>query len=233
MALFKSGARVVSLLPYHQTERLYESASAFFNIIMAASMNAFSVFSPLIPAAGMFGPFLAVSKADYDCIGGHSCVKDRILENFFMAKIFHARGIRIRLFGGRGTVRFRMYPNGPGELINGWTKAFAGGAAATSPLAMAMIVAWISGITALMINAAFFILNDTPHALPTWAAMYALYAGQIYWMLSRLGRFSLAAPLFFPLPFLAFLLIFCRSLVYQITGRSVLWRGRKIGQPRG
>ena len=50
-----------------------ESLSAFFNIVMTASMNEFAAWSPPARADGLFGPFLLISRTDYHRCGGARC----------------------------------------------------------------------------------------------------------------------------------------------------------------
>jgi len=47
---------------------------------------------------------------------------------------------------GRGLLSFRMYPNGPRELIEGWTKGFASGAGQTPRATLLLLVAWMIGL---------------------------------------------------------------------------------------
>ena len=77
-------------------------------------------------------------------ISGHASVADQILDDVALARRYRDAGIRVSCLGGRGTVRFRMYPDGLRHLLEGWTKNFAGGAAGTRRLTLVLIAAWVS-----------------------------------------------------------------------------------------
>jgi len=141
---FRRIGGALSLLPYHIPVRPYEEFSAFFHILMAAGVGAFTIFGRQI-RSGLFGPSLMISRRDYRRSGGHEAVRGEILENFFLAKVLRRTGVKIFAGGGRGVLVTRMYPGGPGELISGWTKAFAAGAAGTPPPILALTGLWLSG----------------------------------------------------------------------------------------
>jgi 4,4'-diaponeurosporenoate glycosyltransferase len=61
-----------------------------------------------------------------------------------------------------------------------------------------------------------------------WAAAYVVVAAQLRWVLGRLGSFRWWTWLLFPVPLLAFDLIFARSLARTVVGHSVQWRGREV-----
>jgi len=58
------------------------------------------------------------------------------------------------------------------------------------------------------------------------AVGYAVWGGQLWWMLRRVGRFDRLAVLAWPVPLAAFIGLFVRSVVVRATGRQPRWRGR-------
>lgn len=62
----------------------------------------------------------------------------------------------------------------------------------------------------------------------TWASLYLGYVAQIYWMLSRIGRFKFYTAVLYPLSLLFFLIIFLRSFFVIFIRRSVRWKGVTI-----
>ena len=216
---------VMSLAPFHRVKRFYEDLSALFNIIMLGSMNAFTPFKS-IKTTGLFGPSLVVARDHYFAVDGHAAVKERILENVFLAAKFRARNLRLLCLGGRGTLHFRMYPNGVKELINGWTKAFASGSGEVSPFALLLIILWI---TAGFLIAIFLIYGlCTGWGMPYWLLLYAGYALQMAWMLRRIGSYKLVSALLFPLHLLFYCVVFFRSLYFQVTHKSTAWKSREV-----
>lgn len=222
----QSEVGALSVGPYHRVERPYEELSAIFNIFTFAGMGSFSLFgSPLRPK-GLFGPFLLIDKALYEKIGGHDRVKAEILENMTLCPILAAHGAGLLVLGGRGVVDVRMYPDGFGAMVAGWTKAFAAGADKTSATIMLAAVVWISGaILAALAMVPNPFVGD-PHSA---MLMYGAYAAGFYWMLRRVGSFSVLTALFYPLALIFYLVVFTRSLIRKARGQAVAWKGRSIG----
>jgi 4,4'-diaponeurosporenoate glycosyltransferase len=115
--------------------------------------------------------------------------------------------------GGKGSLSFRMYPDGPRQLIEGWSKNLAGGAGRTRSGTLLLVVAWIS----VCIQAPWL-------GWPVYAAVVV----QLAWMARRIGRFGVIALVLYPIPLLAFLTIFVRSTYLTYVRKQVSWRGRDL-----
>jgi 4,4'-diaponeurosporenoate glycosyltransferase len=61
-----------------------------------------------------------------------------------------------------------------------------------------------------------------------WAVAYVAFAWQLRSMLRRAGSFRWWTWAVFPLPLLAFDLVFARSAALTVVRRSVRWRGRDV-----
>ena len=206
---------LVSVQPWHDVERPYEQLSAFFNVIAPMAIDAFTPLGSRIQPTGAFGPCLVIERRLYERVGGHGHerVRGAVLDDVAMAMAVRAAGERVSVFGGRGTLRFRMYPRGVGQLVEGWTKNFAGGAAATRPLTLLLVLGWMSGLIA---------------APTTHAVLYAAYVVQLAILFRRVGRFSPATAVVYPVPLAFFVVVFLRSAVLTFVRRQVRWRGRTL-----
>ncbi|HNR93042.1 MAG TPA: glycosyltransferase [Kiritimatiellia bacterium] len=215
----KKGA--LSVIPFHFTRKPYEWFSVFFNVIMAASMNAFSIWSRTDRSEGLYGQFLMVSKEDYFKIGGHESVRQHILENLHLAPLFRAEGIPVRCVGGERSLGIRMYPDGFASLAGGWRKAFGSGAACTPRPLLLLMVAWLAAAagTALMLLLAPLRTAGTGIA---WLLLYLLFVIQMRWHFRRIGNFPLAAALFYPV--FLFFFFWISALPQQAN-----WKGRTVG----
>ena len=219
---------LVSVAPDHVTVRPFERLSAFFNVISMMGVDAFNPLRNRRPPRGAFGPCLVTSTADYQAAGGHEAVKAEVVEDLALSRRYVALGLPVTCLGGRGTIRFRMYPGGLGQLVEGWTKNFAGGAAATRSATFAMVFLWMAGCisaTAYLVDA---LAGGGPFSPTAAAVLYAAYAGQLAWMLGRIGRFGWATGAVYPVPLAFFLGVFTRSLVRTHLRKKVTWRGRSI-----
>jgi 4,4'-diaponeurosporenoate glycosyltransferase len=199
-----------SVGPYHAVRKSYEDLSLFFNV----NMNVGTV------PDGLFGQMLLVDGESYRRVGGHEAVRERILENFWLAAQFRAAGIPVRSVTGRGAFSFRMYPNGLGELIEGWTKGFASGAGQTPRGTLLVVVAWMTG---LMLPP---ILCLATSDWLQWGAVYLLCAAQVAWISRLVGAFRWYTALLYPVPLIFFFAVFARSAMR--SGKAVTWKGREI-----
>lgn len=214
--------RVLSLGPYHRVRRFHEQFSAFFNLIMLAGTGAFSCLGDRVPPRGLLGQFLLIHRLAYEEVGGHECVKDRILENFWLAERLRAANVPLRCRTGQGAFSFRMYPNGWRELVEGWSKGFASGAGQTPPAPLLLVVAWMTGL----------MLAPIGWVLAGWGwlggLIYGLCGAQVWWMLRRVGSFHWGVALLYPVPLCFFFSVFARSAWLAKRRRDVVWKGRHI-----
>jgi 4,4'-diaponeurosporenoate glycosyltransferase len=219
---------IVSVQPYHNTKRLYEQLSLFFNIIMMGAMGPFTVVGDRIKPIGLFGPCIVMRKAYYMESGGHIAVKGEVVEDLALGERLRKHNLSIHCYGGQGTISFRMYPNGIGELVDGWSKGFATGASSAHiPLLVATIV-WVgSGITATVwATGAVLSLQNT--AIMWWTLAYFAFAIQVQWMATRVGTFKWYTALLFPVSLLFFVAVYFRSVFLISIRRSVRWKGIAI-----
>jgi 4,4'-diaponeurosporenoate glycosyltransferase len=227
---------LVSVEPFHRTERWYERLSAVCNIVTVMGTGAFTG-PPWRPTPMAFGPCLVLSRLDYDRIGGHAHpdVRGRIAEDVALARRALASGRPVRLLAGRDVVAFRMYPGGPRQLVQGWTKMLGLGVGRARPEVTVLVSLWI---TAALIAARgglgvagrrIRLLPPVPTGVEmTAVGVYGAFALQTWWMLRRLGRFGRATPALFPVPLGAFVALFLRSVVLTVARRPVRWRGRGV-----
>jgi 4,4'-diaponeurosporenoate glycosyltransferase len=166
---------------------------------------------------------------------GHPEVRGLVLENVALGKVFSRAGLPVACVGGRGSVSFRMYPEGPAQLSGGWARAVALGAGSTSPLLLGLVIAWISGANLTLIEITTAAVAGSPGPLLVAAVLYLAYAVQVRWMLVRIGSFSWHTALLFPLHVVFMNLVFAWSALGVLFRRRVQWKGRQVpvgGTPR-
>ncbi|MBD3278035.1 MAG: glycosyltransferase [Candidatus Aegiribacteria sp.] len=230
VSTFLSGEGVLSVLPYHSVRKLYENLSAYFNLLMAMGTGAFTFLGERLQPAGLFGQSLVLDRESYFRAGGHKAVREHILENFHMARIFRKLAIPMKCRRGKGVLNMRMYPSGFYDLTEGWSKAFASGAAGVPLPVLMLSVVWISGsIIALCMLVLYFAGYSHAHWL--WPAAYPLFSLQTGLWFRKLGSFHVLSWLVYPVPLMFFLYIMLKSLVRKIRGKNVTWRGRSMPIP--
>jgi len=219
---------VVTIQPYHRTMRLYEELSGIFNVVGMAGMGTFTVFGSRVKPVGLFGPCVAIKRDTYFDVGGHAAVRRQVVEDLALGGTLKRQNHAVHCFGGKGTISFRMYPNGLRSLIEGWGKGFATGAAKTYFPIIIAIVLWIGG----GLSAARFTIDTIAGAkvvpATAWGTAYLLYCAQIYWMLFRIGNFRLYTALLYPISLLFFILVFMYSAFVIFVRRSVRWKGATL-----
>lgn len=225
---FREKGGFLSVQPYHVTKKMYEQLSAFFNIVVTAGFNAFTILGEKIKPTGGFGPCAICLRDDYFSIGGHEAVKNSVVENSVLGSIFRSQDHTVSCYGGKGTISFRMYPDGLKNLFGGWSKSFAAGSASISKITFLLIIVWITGCFEASILPAKEIFAGQYKALLLPAIIYLLFAGQIMWMLRQIGKFQTWTALLYPLPLIFFVCVMFWSVLEKIMFKKTKWKDRVV-----
>jgi 4,4'-diaponeurosporenoate glycosyltransferase len=212
---------LVSVQPFHRVVRPYEQLSSYFNVVSLMASDAFTRHPSKPPMA--FGPCLLTSRADYERAGGHAAVRGDILDDARLAAAYDRAGLAVRCAIGGRSVRMRSYPGGVRQLADGWTKNIASGASAAAARPALGTGLWVSAHHAVAVGAA------QAHGRPAlWTIAWVAVAWDLRSVLRRIGTFRWWTWVLFPVPLLAFDLVFARSVVHTVVRRSVRWRGRRV-----
>jgi len=230
VAEWRRGADLVSVQPHHEPVRPYEQLSATCNLVTMMGTGAFS--GPRRAELDMaFGPCLAVGCDVYRAAGGHAhpSVRDRVAEDVALARRVRGAGGRVRAFAGGDLVAFRMYPGGPRQLVEGWSKMLAGGAVGAPALPALATACWVTGgLRASGRGLRALVGRRGPAERAADAAVYLAWAAGTRVLLRRVGRWAPWTAAAFPLPLLTFVALTARSAVLAVTGRTATWRGRAV-----
>lgn len=210
-ALDRSPTSVVSVQPWHQTVAMYEQASLLGNIVSLMGTGALTPVGSRVAATMAFGPVLAVDRATYERVGGHGhpTVRRTRVEDIALARAIGAAEI----FTGRPIVRFRMYPGGAKELLDGWTRNMSVGLAATPWWAALAVGAWVWSVAGGWL---------------AWPWAYPLTAVQLWVLGRRVGSFRWITSALFPVATVVFVAVVARSVLLRAARRSVRWKGRAL-----
>ena len=200
------------------------------------------------------GQFLLFPRASYDAIGGHTSVKDEVVEDLALAQVVKRAGLRLRIRSAEDSLATRMYQS-LSHLVEGWSKNMLMGGLQSVPKQLRLIlppVSFLGGI-ALWLVAPAVLVVETLHqvmavaspllgastgsagaalpAAPLLGGPLLRWAGLVYVLtvamwLHWYGR--VRAPLryafLYPLGAAVFAFIFLRSWT---RGRNVEWKGRR------
>jgi 4,4'-diaponeurosporenoate glycosyltransferase len=217
---------LVSAHPVHRVERPYERLSA--GPALVALLGAGTGGEPVHrwwrrPFA--FGPAMAIPAGAYRRIDGHRAVRAEIADDVALAAAADRAGVPVRSMLGGGQLRYRMYPHGLGQLVEGWTKNLATGSSATPPLRLVAVAIWVTaalwagGAVAAVASGGPFVAG---------LASYLLFAVQFHVLARRIARFGITTSILFPVVIGAFVLLFAWSAVLTFGRRRVRWRGRVL-----
>jgi glycosyltransferase involved in cell wall biosynthesis len=213
---------VLSVVPYHQTERFYERLALIPNIL-----GLFAFTSPMErnnPAQGLYGACIVAKRDDYVRAGGHEGVKGELLDDLNLGARFREAGIAVHNYIGYGLVSFRMYPGGIRSEVEGFSKGAVLSTGKLSPWTTILVAIWLVGLIASE-SFPFFLGTDWIFPL---AATYVAYTVQIYYFVRYTGWFGRWLPALHFISMLFFLFVMLYS-VFQVAfyGR-VAWKGRQV-----
>ena len=200
---------LVSVMPWHRTHGVIERLSMLFNVVSSLVASVASASSKQRVA---YGPYIAVHRASYEQIGGHSHpnVRGAVVEDLALAR---AMPKATALIGRRGLVEYRMYPAGLAQLVEGWTKDTATGAFMVPRPSALLIIAWITSLCGGLFASPWFYLASVV---------------QVFVMARRVGNFGVVSAVLYPLHAVFFVAVALWSLVRSGLVGSVSWRGRRI-----
>lgn len=224
----KTEVSVLSVQPYHVIKQLYENFSVVFNILVLAGMNQFSVLENRLQAAGAFGPSLFIDRKTYFSVGGHKNVRGSIMENIDLGKLLLKEGISVYLYGGEGSLHFRMYPEGYPSLAEGWSKSFVSGSKNTHPFILMGTSLWIMGAFIPTIFLVYSGIQGDVFLLLLSLLSYFFFYFRFIGMARKVGMFHTGLLFFYPVFFCYFILLFAWSAIKTHLFKSVSWKGREI-----
>ena len=187
---------------------------------------------PTKPDAICNGQFILIRRSVYDQIGGHSAVKDRVDEDKALAILVKRAGYRLVLADGRKVARTRMYTSLP-EMWEGWTKNIYLGlldrlwllsfGAFLGLLVSIVLPVWLfGGLVWLTSGGGAIAAVVTAEAILLWSYLvWKRYEACRAFGISGGYAFT------FPLGALIFTAMMLASAFKVITGRGVLWKGRR------
>lgn len=216
---------LVSVQPWHRTERVDEQLSAPFNLVTMMGVGTAAPAWSRLESRGAFGPVLATTLDAYRAAGGHTSVREDVVEDMALAERYRAVERPVDVYGGRDRVSFRMYPEGLRQLLEGWSKNMASGSGRLPRWRTLAIVLWV---TAALRAAGGALEAGLDGRVDAWSLLAVAFAGQIAWQQRQLGAFRWWTIPAYPLLLIGFIAIYLYSAYRLHVRRSVVWRGRVL-----
>lgn len=213
---------VISVVPFHHTEKFYERLALIPNILGVFAFT--SPFERRNLRKGLYGSCILTTRQDYEQVGGHSSIRSEILDDLNLGAKYMEAGIDVTNFIGRGMVSFRMYPHGIKSELQGFGKGAVLSTAKLSPWTIVLIALWFIG---LLCSAGTFFLWNTPWGIPLLAG-YLLYMAHIGYLIKNVGKFGFVMPVLHILSTIFFLVVMLYSAYQVMFLGHVMWKDRAV-----
>lgn len=230
------GAALASLVPDMRCATFWEGVvNPLAGIVLMRSYPPFLVNRDDHRLAFANGQYILIERSAYEAAGGHRAVRDRFVEDIYMAKNVKRIGRPIRVALGTEISTTRMYTSLPG-VVRGWSRILYDALGRRAwPLVGKIVEPLIFSQTfALALLAALGLLG-TGHAGPFAWWLLGLSVVHLALQISVLYRmYRMSSPgaaryaFWYPLAGLISDWILFRSLLMCWTGR-VTWRGTSYG----
>lgn len=220
---------VISVVPFHHTEKLYEKLALIMNILGIFAFT--SALERRNPKKGLYGSCILALREDYEKINGHESVKSEVLDDLFLGSKFTEAGVPVTNFIGYGLVSFRMYPQGIRSEIEGFSKGAILSTSTLSPGTIVPIAIWVLG---LIVSETMLVFANTSWVVPLLIG-YLMYMFQLFYFIKYVGAFGIVIPVLHVVASLFFIVIMLYSLYQVVFLGHVRWKGRHIplGGKRG
>jgi chlorobactene glucosyltransferase len=187
---------------------------------------------PSKPDAISNGQFILIKRTVYDHVGGHSAVMDRIDEDKAIATLVKRAGYRLVIADGRKVASTRMYTSLP-EMWEGWTKNIYLGL--SDRLGLLLFGAILGLVVSIVLP--FWLLGGLIWLTSGGGIAAVLVAAEacLLWAFLLVKRYQACQAFHvpggyaftFPLGALIFTAMMFASAYNVISGRGVLWKGRR------
>jgi chlorobactene glucosyltransferase len=229
-------AEMASLLPEMRCETFWEGAvQPLAGIVLMRSFPLFRVNRDDSPMAFANGQYILIRRSAYEAAGGHAAVRDRFVEDIYMAKRVKGLGLPIRVAIAPEISSTRMYTS-LGQLVRGWSRILYDALGRSPwPLVGKVLEPLIFSQTfAIALAAALaLIVRSGPSPFALWllglGIVHLLLQISVLYRMYRMSSPSTARfAVWYPLAGIVSDWILFRSIGMCLTGR-VSWRGTDYG----
>jgi chlorobactene glucosyltransferase len=172
--------------------------------------------------AAACGQFIGFNRGAYNKIGGHSSVKQQVVEDVELAKVIKRNDLKIIMYDGLNTVNCRMYRSHH-EIFEGLRKNFFVGFGRNTLLFLFMSVMQFI----VYIAPVYILIMGTPHQ-QIYAAFILMIILIQRWILDIKFKWDPVMSLLQPLTILWFEGLGIRCLWDHYTGKKAKWKGREV-----
>ncbi len=176
--------------------------------------------TPWAAFAAANGQCLAFRRRAYEKIGGHTAVRDRIVEDVAFARHIKLAGLRLRMADGAGQITCRMYHDWSSARDGFGKNILAGHGDSVFFLAISAIFHWLIFIVPWI----FLILG----ILPLWSLALIVLGIGVRMLTAAATRQRLFDALLMPISAFLMTLIAIRAVWWRYRYGGPQWKGRTI-----
>jgi chlorobactene glucosyltransferase len=179
------------------------------------------------------GQYMLFRRAAYEKVGGHSAVRDKIVEDYNIARLLKKAGLKLRFVTGEDVLGVRMYTS-LAEIWKGWRKNFYTVSEKhmlwkASARIVLMFIFLVLPFAVLAYGLIIVPTNPFNPYLITGAFMsFLLWLGIV--ILDRSITISPGYALLFPLAIVVYICIGIDSTIRGSLGYGFSWKGRVYGK---
>jgi glycosyltransferase involved in cell wall biosynthesis len=232
-----NNAAMASLLPEMRCESFWEKVvQPLAGIVLMRSFPLYSVNDDSKKIAFANGQYILIRADAYEAVGGHESVRDRFVEDIYLAKRLKGMGYPIRVATSTEISSTRMYTNLP-QIVRGWSRIlFDADARKPWPLIwkfvepliysqtgdVALIVALVMMALGIVTPFAWWLLGlSLVHQVLKTSVLYRMYK----YSSPKTARYAV----WYWLAGIVLIWICARSVKMCLTGQ-VTWRGTAYGK---
>lgn len=218
-----------------------ELGSFWERLVMTVLLSSFligdpfhTVNDPKAKRAYAYGQYIICRRSSYLSLGGHQAVRDEIVEDHALGRVFKEMGYKITVADGKTLYSVRMYTDFE-SMWQGWTKnLFSLIDSRVSHLAMIVGCLFITIVMPYVNLAVIFALvwiqpgHDLTHMLAVVVAAQFLLLALWFWLTGehRRGVSWAYFPLLLP-GAMATALLHTHAAYLVLSGSQVSWKGRR------
>ncbi|HEY5620389.1 MAG TPA: glycosyltransferase family 2 protein [Candidatus Bathyarchaeia archaeon] len=175
------------------------------------------------------GQYMLFRRGAYEKVGGHEKVRERIVEDYTLARLVKLAGLRLRIVTAQNALGVRMYSS-LREVWRGWRKNFyevSDNHKLTRAILRLLLLFSFLVLPFVVLGYGIFLLPSTPFNLYLFAGAFMsglLWLGVLIFY--RAVSVSRLYGLLFPLAIMIYIGIGLDSTIRGALGLGVPWKGR-------
>jgi glycosyltransferase involved in cell wall biosynthesis len=232
----REGAAMASVLPEMRCETFWERVvQPLAGVVLMQSFPLPIVNNDKSKLAFANGQYILIEREAYESVGGHTAVRDKFVEDIYLASRVKEAGFPIRVAIARGIGSTRMYTSLP-SLVRGWSRILYD-ATRRNPWRLAWKaidpLVFSQPAHVALVAAIVLLLTGVGGPFAWWllglSLLHHAFAALTLWRLYRLSAAGAREVVWYPLAGLIIDWIVARSIRSCLTGR-VTWRGTSYNE---